>query len=178
MTGHLLALARVPVAVVDASQTARAEDATGSSTREELLARVSLVHHRGLRLASLRRLAAIAVPVWIQAHTRVLPDLLAWLVALLFGFFLAETVLYAVLEHVWARRGERLRDGGSRAVIHELWTVRDQLRSALWYGVGIVSLLPWAVVALGHALPPPLYPLTWLALALAALAVTSGPSRR
>lgn len=143
----------------------RAEDA--SLDGEALRARLSELHSRGLRLGAIRHLAVMAIPIWIQAHTSLLPGLLSWSACLLFAFAGAETALYAGLEEYWARRGARRTDISPAASIHASWSRRDEVCSGLGYGLGFVSIVPWGAVLLGVPLPADiLQPLTWLALAL------------
>jgi hypothetical protein len=142
-------------------------DASRHALGEKLRVRLGLVHARSLRLAALWRLALAAIPVWVQAHTGILPGLLSWFACLFLGFAWAVAAIYATLEHYWTRRSARV-DADAQP-IHVLWSRRDEVCSGVAYGLGVLSLVPWSAVALGGRIPPAtLQPLTLLALALAA----------
>jgi hypothetical protein len=130
-----------------------------------LRAWINVQHLRGLRLASLRRTALASLPVWVGARWT-LPGLLAWLALLLHASLAVESVAYAWLEHLWARRA---RAANPPAVgLHILGTTGQRLGSGCWYGVGAVSLVAWIDVALGREAP------VWLRSALPALAGAMG----
>jgi hypothetical protein len=118
-----------------------------------LTAELQAQYLRGLRLASQRWLAAASLPVWIEVHTHLLPGLLAWFAFLAQGGCLALAAGYAALEYRWASRATQLEPGSSKVVVHIVWTAWDELRSALWYGLALVSLVPWAYVGLERPLP-------------------------
>jgi len=128
---------------------------------ERLVAHLNLHRFRGLRLRSLRWLAAASLPIWLHAHWRILPDLLAWGTFLAEGFCLSLVATYAVLEHMWARRAAESRLEPTDAVLHLAWSAMDEVRSGIWYAFAVATLLPWACVGLGRAVPASLLsPLT------------------
>lgn len=137
---------------------------------ELLRARLGVFHYRGMRLSAVRLLSLTAIPVWIQAHTRLLPGVLSWLACLLFGFAGAETALYAGLEEFWARRAGQRTYTSPGVSLHVLWSRRDEVCSGLGYGLGVVSIIPWGAVLSGASLPAEMLDsLTGLAVALAAI---------
>ena len=146
------------------------------SSREEsqepgLRAQLNEEYSREHRLSALQWAALAAIPVWLHAWWRVLPDLGAWLTFLFEGFYLAAAAGYAAAEHRWARPAARSRQEG-RVVVHVVWTAWDEARSAIWYGLGIASLIPWIATGIGRPLPPALLsPLGRVAGTLAILAL-------
>jgi hypothetical protein len=108
---------------------------------------------RGLRLASQRWLAVASLPVWLQVHFHLLPGLLAWWAFLAQGGCLTLAAGYAASEYRWTRRAMQLEAGSAGVVIHTVWTMWDELRSAVWYGLGLVSLVPWAYVGFERPMP-------------------------
>ena len=137
----------------------RASDRKAREAR--LVAHLNLLRFRGLRLRSLRWLAVASLPIWLHAHWQIFPDLLVWEAFLAEGFCLWVAATYAALEHVWARRTAESRLDPTDAFLHEVWSVRDEVRSGIWYAFAVVTLLPWACVGLGRTVPAPLLsPLT------------------
>ena len=123
----------------------------------ELLAQLSLQHFRALRLSSLRWLGVASFPIWAQAHWHALPDLLAWLAFLAAGCCLATAAFQAALEHRAASRfGSPLAADLSGVTVHAPWSEWHELRSALWWCLALVSLVPWIYLGLARPLPAPL----------------------
>jgi hypothetical protein len=153
------------------------------SSREEsqeagLRAQLDEEYFRGHRLSALQWAALGAVPVWLHARWRVLPDLGAWLAFLFEGFCLAATAGYAAAEHRSGRPAARSRQEGCVAV-HVVWTAWDEARSAIWYGLAIASLIPWIAMGIGRPLPPELLsPLGRVAGTLALLALLGETAAR
>ena len=112
----------------------------------------------------------------MQVHSHLLPGLLAWWAFLAQGGCLALAAGYAALEYRWTRRATQLEAGSAGAVIHTVWTVWDELRSAVWYGLALVSLVPWAYVGFERPLPASLLSgltaTAWTVLLLLAVAET------
>jgi hypothetical protein len=131
-----------------------------------LRAWINVQHFRGLRLASLRKTALASLPVWVGARWT-LPGLLAWLALLLHASLAVESVAYACLEHLWARRA-RAANPPSAVGLHIVGTAGQRLGSGCWYGAGAVSLVPWIGVALGRDAA------VWLRPSLPALAGAMG----
>jgi len=122
----------------------------------ELHARFAEQHFRGLKAAGRRWLAVASAPVWIQAGWGLLPDLVGFWAILIQGGCLVLTVVFAALEHRWSARAARMEAFPSPAVVHTLWSSWDEVRSALWSGLALVSLVPWVYVAVGRPYPRPL----------------------
>lgn len=114
-------------------------------------------------MAALRWAVAASSLLWLHAHWPVVPGVLQWLACVVEGAALAMAVVYAVLEHRWARLAARLRPDSPGVVLHLPWTTGDDVRSALWYGLAALSALPWMAVAGGRALPRPVLSLSTLA---------------
>jgi hypothetical protein len=119
----------------------------------ELLAGLSLLYFRDLKLASLRWSAAASFPLWLEAESGRLPGSLVWLALLAQAFCLVLAAGYAAVERRWTRRADRLEPNPAAAAIHAAWTDWDELRAALWYGMAIVSLILWTYVGLGRRMP-------------------------
>ena len=83
-------------------------------------------------------------------------DLLEWFAVLGEGVCLAMAAGYAALEYRWTQRAAEMESVTPGIVIHENWNTWDDIRSALWWGLTLVSLVPWVYVATGRPLPPPL----------------------
>ena len=129
------------------------QEQAGSTVEQELVAGLQLQYLRGVRLAWLRWLAAASIPVWLEVHWQFLPGLIAWLAFLVQGGCLAMAACYAALEYRWSRRAALFEPGSSGVVVHTVWREWDEVRSALWYGVALVSLVPWIYVGLVRPLP-------------------------
>ena len=150
------------------------DDEPDRTGERELLAQLNLGHFRDLRLASLRWLGAASLPMWAQVHTRALPGLVAWLAFLAQGYCLVAAGVQAALEYRSARRAGPLGADVSGVVVHAAWSDWDELRSALWWSLSAVSLVPWLYVGLGRPLPAPLLPpLTASAVAVLFLVVAA-----
>jgi hypothetical protein len=124
---------------------------------KELLANLSLLHFRSLKMASLRWAAALAFPIWLEAEAVGLPGVLVWPLLLAQASSLALAGGFAALEFRWRRRARQLETGPPpAAAIHAVWSDWDELRAALWYGMAVVSLILWAYVGFGRRMPAPL----------------------
>jgi hypothetical protein len=119
---------------------------------EELRARLNVHFVRALKAASLRWLALASFPIWIQARWGILADLLAFWALLAQGACFALAVVFAGLEHRWQRRAEQL-DGAPAPIVHVAWSDLERLRSALWWALAVVSMVPWGYVALDRTFP-------------------------
>jgi hypothetical protein len=122
---------------------------------EELLAQLNVHFVRGLQEASLRWLAVASFPVWIHARWGLLADLLAFWALLAQGACFALAAAFAVLEQRWQRRAEQFH-GVPAPNVHAAWSDLDRLRSALWWALAVVSMVPWCYVALDRPFPVPL----------------------
>jgi hypothetical protein len=122
----------------------------------ELQARFGEGRSQGLKAASRRWLAVSSLPAWVQAAWGVLPDIVAFWGVLIQGAFLVSTVVFAVLEHRWRERGLGIDAGSSPMEVPGRWSSWDDLRSALWSGLALISLVPWAYVAFGRPVPRPI----------------------
>jgi hypothetical protein len=131
-------------------------------------------HLRAARLAYLRAFAVVSLPIWLDAHLHLLPDLLSFLLAVAGAIPLAMTVAHGVLEDRWLRRGAEV--AGEAPSLHLPWTAWDDVRAGLWEGLALVSLWPLFHAAAGTPLPAALLqPLTaaaWTVLLLLAAAET------
>jgi hypothetical protein len=153
---------------------------TDPTGQQELLAQLNWRHFRRLKAAGLRFLVAASAPVWLQAWSGALPDLLAFWALLAQGAGLILTLFYAGLEHQWRRRAARL-EGAVGPRIHDVWGDLDELRAGLWAGLGLVSMVPWCYVASGRPLPAALFAAalgTFVATLLLLLAAGSAPRPR
>jgi hypothetical protein len=147
---------------------------------QELLAQLNWRHFRRLKGAGLRFLVAASAPVWLQAWSGVLPDLLAFWALLAQGAAMILTLFYAGLERQWRHRAVLL-EGAVGARLHDVWGGLDELRAGLWSGLSLVSLVPWCYLALGRPVPPPLFAAalgTFVATLLLLVAAESAPRPR
>jgi uncharacterized membrane protein YraQ (UPF0718 family) len=157
--------------------------ATAPPLELELRAQLNGQHFRGLKLASLRWLAASSLPAWLQVcHPGALPGFLAWTAVLAQGYCVAMSVAYAALEYHWARRGADFAAGPSEVVVHAVWTVWDELRTALWYVMAAVALVPWLYAAFDRpvaaSLLAGLFATAWMVLVLLAATEVLAARRR
>ena len=60
--------------------------------------------------------------------------------------------VYAGVQEQWMRRGTPLGAAG-RVVIPKPWSDVEDQRAALWFALGLVSIVPWAYVAFGRKAP-------------------------
>jgi hypothetical protein len=160
-----------------------AMQAAGPPMELELRAQLNGHHFRGLKLQSLRWLAASSLPAWLQVcHPGALPAFLTWMAVLAEGYCLAMSAAYAALEYHWARRGADFAAGRSGVVVHAVWTVWDEVRTALWYGMAAVSLVPWIYAAVDRpvsaSLQAALFATAWTVLLLLAATETLAARRR
>ena len=115
-------------------------------------ARARVRHMRDLAWTNLRWALVFSVATWIEALWHLLPPIVAWIVVLAQGFFLALATVYAVVQEQWLRGGTPI--GASvRVVIAKPWRDVEDQRAALWFALGIVSIVPWAYVAFGRSAP-------------------------
>ena len=118
----------------------------------ELQAQLNVQYLRGLKLASLRWVAVASLPIWLDAHWQILPSMVLWLVVVAEGFCLAMAAGYGTLEHRWSRRAAEVEPDGATVFIHTVWTAWDEVRTALWYGLALVSLAPWTCAVFDRSL--------------------------
>jgi hypothetical protein len=146
------------------------------ATEQKLIAALGLLDSRVRELAWLRALAIVSLPGWAAACWHPMPGLLQWLGFLGQGFCLAMVAAHAALERRWFRRLARLETGSGGVSLHAVGTRWDDVRSALWYGLAVVSVVPWAYAGLGRPIPVPLAPTLcaagWVVLLLVAMAET------
>lgn len=137
-------------------------DELGTRARAELeqglSAQIEVQYCRVLELAWLRWLAVASLPVWLELHYRLLPGFVSWLAFLLQGGCLAMAAVHGALERRWAGRAARLQLPSPGVTIETVWTPWDELRAALWYGLAVVSSVPWTYAGLGRPLPAILLP--------------------
>ena len=107
---------------------------------------------RALAWTHLRWGLVISVVIWIEALWDPLPAFVAWLAVLAQGFFLALATAYAAVQEQWIRRGTPLGPT-TRVVIPKPWSDVEDERSALWFALGLMSVVPWAYVAFGRRAP-------------------------
>ena len=119
---------------------------------EVLDAEFRLERMRALAWTHLCWALAISILVWIEALWHRLPGVIAWIVVLAQGFFLALAAAYAAVQEHWARWGTRQGRTG-RLVVRKPWSDVEDVRSALWFALGLMSLVPWAYVAFGRQAP-------------------------
>jgi hypothetical protein len=126
-----------------------------SDVERELVAGLQLEHLRTARLLWLRWLAASSVPAWLEIHGRLGHGLVAGLAFLIQGGCLVMAVCYTALETRCGRRAAQIEIGSSSShwMVHSTWTEWDEVRSALWYGVALVSVVPWLYVGLARPVP-------------------------
>ena len=113
---------------------------------------VRLREMRGHAWTHLRWALVVSVLVWAQALWHPLPAPLAWLAVLAQAFFLALATSFAAVQEQWLRRGAPV-GRSARVVIPKPWSDAEDLRSALWFALGVMSLVPWAYVAFGRPAP-------------------------
>jgi hypothetical protein len=115
-------------------------------------ARARVEQMRGLAWTNLRWALVVSVVIWIEALWDPLPGFVAWIVVLAQGFFLALAIAYAAVQEQWMRRGTPL-SGSGRVVIPKPWSDVEDQRAALWFALGLISIVPWAYVAFGRKAP-------------------------
>jgi hypothetical protein len=146
------------------------------ATEQKLVAALSLYESHALELAWLRALAIASLPAWSAVCWRSMPGFLTWLAFLGQGFCLAMVTAHAWRERRWRRRVARLEPVSSDLSMQAVRTAWDEVRTALWYGLSVVSVVPWAYAGLGRAVPAPLVPTLcaagWVVLLLVAAAET------
>ncbi|HET9317698.1 MAG TPA: hypothetical protein VFQ51_19045, partial [Vicinamibacteria bacterium] len=146
---------------------------------QELKAQLNLGYCRALEIAWLRRAAVASVPIWLAAHSSLLPRGLVWLAFLAQGLCLVLGATHGLLEQRWSGRAARLEPRS--IAIQTTWTRWDDVRAALWCGLAIVSLVPWAYAGLDRTLPVPLRStldaVAWAVLLLLAGAETAATMR-
>jgi hypothetical protein len=156
---------------IAATKPARAERARW------LEAELNRVHFRGMRLLSLKLVAAASLPFWIDAYAPFLPDLPKWMLSLVLAYCVLQALSYAVLEHVEARQAAQSSPAASRVRIHTTWNRLDDVRSGLWYSLAIVCVAPWTAPALATRLPIAL-PCAALLLCAVLAAIGQAPRSR
>lgn len=122
------------------------------TAQDALDARARVQQMRGLAWTNLRWALVASVVIWIEALWSPLPGFVAWIVVLTQGFFLALAIVYAAVQEQWMRRGTPLA-GSGRVVIPKPWSDVEDQRAALWFALGLISIVPWAYVAFGRKAP-------------------------
>jgi hypothetical protein len=130
----------------------RAEPRPDVEPEDSRFAELHLQYLRSLAWSHLRWALVVSVAVWIQSLWPVLPGPLAWLAVLAQAFFLAMATGCAAVQEQWLRRGLAGREPGE-AVIRKRWDDAEELRSALWFALGLISIVPWTYVAFGRRAP-------------------------
>ncbi len=120
--------------------------------QDALDAREHAQQMRGLAWTNLRWALAVSVLIWIEALWEPLGGVVAWILVLAQAFFLALATLYAAVLEQWMRRGTPVGAAG-RVVIPKPWSDVEDQRAALWFALGLVSIVPWAYVAFGRKAP-------------------------
>jgi hypothetical protein len=115
-------------------------------------ARMRMQQMHGLAWTNLRWGLLVSVVIWIEALWHPLPGFLAWIAVLAQGFFLALATAYATVQERWMRRGAPV-GVSARVVVHKPWSDVEDQRAALWFALGLMSLVPWAHVAFGRVAP-------------------------
>lgn len=118
-----------------------------------LRARVHLAHSRSARFATQRALAALALPLWLQALKPLLPGWMTWSIVLLQGGAYVMVLTHAALEIVWKTRAARL-PAHEPVEVHVPGALPADLRFALLDAVTLLSVVPWLAAALGRPVPP------------------------
>ncbi len=116
-----------------------------------LVARMELQRMRGLRLFHLRVLAVTSLPVWGHALWQALGSW-AWLAVLFEGYALVTVLVLAALELRWRLRAAYIGRRTDMA-LHVWWSSWEDLRSAAWSGLAVVSAVPWLYLALSRPIP-------------------------
>lgn len=139
-----------------------------------LVAQANLSYCRALEIAWLRRVVTASGPIWVGAHWSGFPRVLLWLAFLVQGLCLVMAAAHGLLERRWSHRAAQIE---APTMIETPWTRWDEVRSALWYGLATVSIVPWIYAGLDRALPVPLRStleaLAWAVLVLLAAAETA-----
>lgn len=120
--------------------------------QDALDARERVQEMRGLAWRNLRWALVLSVLIWIEALWGPLGGFVAWILVLAQGFFLALATVYAAVLEQWMRRGTPVGSSG-RLVIPKPWSDVEDQRGALWFALGLVSIVPWAYVAFGRKAP-------------------------
>lgn len=115
-------------------------------------ARARMQQMHGLAWTNLRWALLVSVVIWVEALWHPLPGWVAWIAVLAQGFFLALATAYAAVQEQWMRRGAPV-GASARVVIHKPWSDVEDQRAALWFALGLVSVVPWAYVAFGRQPP-------------------------
>jgi hypothetical protein len=139
---------------------------------EALLAELNVAHVRRLRDVHVRWACITSLPLWLQAFVHRVPGAVCWLAVLAQGYAVALAIAYGVLAARWVKRSTVLRSAAESAVVHAARAGRDGVRSALWSGLAMVSLVPWGYAVLHRPWLPELRAgLTALAVSLFLLLV-------
>jgi hypothetical protein len=120
--------------------------------RDVLDARARVHQMRGLAWTNLRWALLVSVVIWIEALWDPLHGIVAWVAVLVQALFLALATIYAAVLEQWLRRGTPVGAAG-RVVIPKPWSDVEDQRAALWFALGLVSIVPWAYVAFGRRAP-------------------------
>jgi len=137
-----------------------------------LFAGLHLQYCRARATESLQWAAVASLPVWLEVSWGRLPEVLARLGLVIECACLARAVTFAILAARWQRRTLQLKDDSASVAFRLVWTSWDELRAALWFGLGLVSLAPALYLVFNRPLPPPL--LTGLAASALTILVLLG----
>lgn len=119
-------------------------------------AELNLQYFRGLKLAWLLWLSVASLPLWIQCLSGPWPLPLRWLTVLGEWLCFGMAFGYAALEYRFSRRAAEMESGAGME-IHAIWSVWDDVRTALWYGLALVCVFPWLHVAFDREFSPTLF---------------------
>jgi hypothetical protein len=122
------------------------------SAEEAMDARTRVQRMHGLAWTNLRWALLVSVVIWIEALWHPLPGFVAWIAVLAQGFFLALATAYAAVQEQWMRRGTPV-GATARVLVHKPWSDVEDQRAALWFALGLMSIVPWAYVAFGRKPP-------------------------
>lgn len=125
-------------------------DEVSADEARDARARVQQMH--GLVWTNLRWALLVSVVIWVEALWHPLPGFVAWITVLAQGFFLALATAYAAVQERWMRRGAPV-GASARVVIRKPWSDVEDQRAALWFALGLISVVPWAYVAFGRQAP-------------------------
>jgi len=134
-----------------------------------LFAWLHLQYCRGRAIESLTWAAAASLPVWLQVSWGRLPEILPRLGLAIEGVCLARAIVFAMLAARWQRRTLQLVDGSASVVFMQVRRSWDEVRAALWLGLGLASLVPSFYLGFNRPMPPPL--LTGLAVSALSILV-------
>ena len=122
------------------------------SPHDVVAAEIRLHEMRGLAWNHLRWGLGVSLVIWVEAIWHPLPAFVAWIAVLAQGFFLALATAYATVLAQWMRRGPAV-ERSLRIAVDKPWSDVEDLQSALWFALALISIVPWAYVAFGRRAP-------------------------